>query len=235
MHRRRAGSCKDPGHGRGPGPEPFLWRYRLRSPPRWSGRLGELHARPASRRLQTVRSACPGGSARLGQAPGRYPRWARAAIQARGTDAHPTRLPTSDLRHSRATHLLERKAELRLIWEMGHASVGRTQSYTHVSVGNLKATCNAAIRPSLLTLEARTTTMTRMASEIHELTERIESLGTKQKMKLLERVLTPEVELRLAMEQMTRRVRHVPSGVLDRASDRAIREVRLERASRSKY
>jgi hypothetical protein len=77
--------------------------------------------------------------------------------------------------------------------------------------------------------------MTRMAAEIHELTERIESLGTKQKMKLLERVLTPEMELRLAMEQMARRTRHVPSRVLDRATDRAIREVRGERASRSKH
>ncbi len=53
--------------------------------------------------------------------------------------------------------------------------------------------------------------MTRMVSEIHELTERIESLGTKQKVKLLERVLTPEMELRLAMEQMARRSRHAPS------------------------
>ena len=74
--------------------------------------------------------------------------------------------------------------------------------------------------------------MTRMAAEILELTERIESLGTKQKVKLLERVLTPEMELRFAMEQMCRRSRHVPS--LDRATNRAIREVRRDRASRSK-
>ncbi len=53
--------------------------------------------------------------------------------------------------------------------------------------------------------------MTRMAAEIHELAVRIESLGTKQKVKLLERVLTPEMELRLAMEQMARRSRHAPS------------------------
>jgi hypothetical protein len=77
--------------------------------------------------------------------------------------------------------------------------------------------------------------MTRMAAEILELTERIESLGTKQKVKLLERVLTPEIELRFAMEQMARRSRHVPSRVLDRATDRAIREVRRERAARSKH
>jgi hypothetical protein len=76
--------------------------------------------------------------------------------------------------------------------------------------------------------------MTRMAAEILELTERIESLGTKQKVKLLEHVLTPEIELGVAMDHMARRSRHVPSRVLDRAADRAIREVRRERATRSK-
>jgi len=65
-------------------------------------------------------------------------------------------------------------------------------------------------------------------------TERIESLGAKQKVKLLEHVLTPEIELRFAMEHMARRTRHVPSRALDRATDRAIREVRRERATRSK-
>jgi hypothetical protein len=74
--------------------------------------------------------------------------------------------------------------------------------------------------------------MSRMASEIRELSERIESLGTKQKVKLLERVLTPEMELRFAMEHMARRSRHVSSRVLDRAADRAIQEVRRERAER---
>lgn len=41
--------------------------------------------------------------------------------------------------------------------------------------------------------------MTRMAAEFHELTERIESLGTKQEVKLLERVLTSVMELRFVM------------------------------------
>ena len=77
--------------------------------------------------------------------------------------------------------------------------------------------------------------MSRMAAEIRELSERIESLGTKQKVKLLERVLTPEMELRFAMEHMARQSRHVPSRVLDRAADRAIREVRRERAERSRH
>ena len=85
---------------------------------------------------------------------------------------------------------------------------------------------------SVVIWRQRTKTMSRMASEIRELSERIESLGTKQKVKLLERVLTPEMELRFAMEHMARRSRHVSSRVLDRAADRAIQEVRRERAER---
>jgi len=46
--------------------------------------------------------------------------------------------------------------------------------------------------------------MTRMAAEILELTERIESPGTKQEVKLLERVLTPEMELRFAQRSWER-------------------------------
>jgi hypothetical protein len=74
-----------------------------------------------------------------------------------------------------------------------------------------------------------TKTMSPRASERGELSKRIESLGTKQKMKLLERVLTPAMELRLAMEQLARRSRHVPRRVLDRAADSAIQVERLLR------
>jgi integrase/recombinase XerD len=82
-----------------------------------------------------------GGPVFLGERGGRLSRqqaWAAVKQAARAAGLH-DRVSPHSLRHSFATHLLEGGADLRIVQELlGHASIGTTQLYTHLTGARIR-------------------------------------------------------------------------------------------------
>jgi integrase/recombinase XerD len=101
-----------------------LLHYLDRERPRLVARRPEVHALFVNRRGGRVTRQ------RVWQVLRRY---AKASLLTKGIGPH-------TLRHSFATHLLERGADLRTVQELlGHANISTTQRYTHVDRSRLKS------------------------------------------------------------------------------------------------
>ena len=76
--------------------------------------------------------------------------------------------------------------------------------------------------------------MARSARQIEKLSEQIAALSERQKVQLLDRLLTPEAQLALVAERVRRRTRGIDPRRIERDIQAAIRGVRRERRPRGR-
>ena len=73
-------------------------------------------------------------------------------------------------------------------------------------------------------------TMAQSSLKVRDLAERIESLEPEERLELLRRVVTPELELRLLVEDLQKKVLAADPRALARDVNRTVREVRSRRS-----
>lgn len=71
--------------------------------------------------------------------------------------------------------------------------------------------------------------MAHSSHKVQVLAEQIEALASDERLELLRRVVTPELELRLLIEDLQKRVRGADPRDVRRDVDQAVREVRSKR------
>jgi len=72
--------------------------------------------------------------------------------------------------------------------------------------------------------------MAQSSLKVRDLAERIESLEPEERLELLRRVVTPELELRLLVEDLQKKVLEADPRALTRDINRTVREVRSRRS-----
>ncbi len=81
--------------------------------------------------------------------------------------------------------------------------------------------------------DATLLSMARTSAQIDELAQKISALPTRERVRLFEKVLTPEMELRLVAERLRSKTDRHDRRTVDRAVDQAVREVRRARGTRA--
>lgn len=71
--------------------------------------------------------------------------------------------------------------------------------------------------------------MAQSSHKVQDLAEQIEALASEERLELLRRVVTPELELRLLVEDLQKKLRGADPRALRRDVDQAVQDIRSKR------